>query len=120
VKVSVPESLRRPPKRQRACAINGTNLRRFVAACLFLFLIASSSQADEWVTPKNPERGYKLLGRVVLNVEIRADGTVKRAWPAASGIRAPAAWRAAKAAKRLTFRRGAERTIQMPVTVYLK
>ena len=120
MKVSVPENLRRLPKRQGGRAINGTKLRRFVAACLFLFLIASSSQADEWVTRKNPKPGYKLLGQVILNVEVRADGTVKRAWPAAAGVRPGTAWRAAKAAEQLTFRPGAERTVKMPVTVYLK
>ena len=77
------------------------------------------AQADEWVTPKNPKHGYRLLGRVILVVEIRADGTVKRAWPAAASVHSRAAWRAAHAAQELTFRPGSERTMRLPVTVYL-
>ena len=93
---------------------------------LFFVLIAALSlgagnfaQADEWVTPKNPKHGYRLLGRVILVVEVRADGTVKRAWPAAASTHSRAAWRAAHAAQELTFRPGSERTMRVPVTVYL-
>jgi hypothetical protein len=92
---------------------------------IFFALIAALSlgsgnfaQADEWVTPKNPKHGYKLLGRVILMVEVRSDGTVKRAWPAAASVHSRAAWRAAHAAQTLTFRPG-ERTMRLPVTVYL-
>jgi len=77
------------------------------------------AQGDEWVTPKNPKHGYRLLGRVILVVEVRADGTVKRAWPAAASTHSRAAWRAAHAAQELTFRPGSERTMRVPVTVYL-
>jgi hypothetical protein len=101
-------------------------MRRLRQRKVFFALIAGLSlgaanlaQADEWVTPKNPKHGYRLLGRVILMVEIRADGTVKRAWPAAASTHSRAAWRAAHAAQELTFRPGSERTMRLPVTVYL-
>lgn len=86
---------------------------------LISFIGANPVNADEWVTPKNPKHGHRLLGRVILMVEIRADGTVKKAWPAAMSTHSRAAWRAAHAAQELTFPRGADRTVKMPVTVYL-
>jgi hypothetical protein len=81
--------------------------------------LISSAYADQWVTRKAPKHGPKLLGRVILTIEIRADGTVKKAWPSGGNVRVPAAWRAARAAEELTFPAGSPRTFRLPVTLYL-
>ena len=96
----------------------GANWRKGLALLVALAM-ATFARADQWATPTNPKHGHKLLGRVVLTIEIRADGTVKRVWPTAASVRTSAAWRAARAAKELTFPRGAPRKVQLPVTVYL-
>jgi hypothetical protein len=117
VKVSKREDGAWRVKRRTTRALDFTRL--FIVTAALLLATIFPAQGDEWVTKKNPKHGYKLLGRVILMVEVRSDGTVKRAWPAAANVRSRAAWRAAQAAQTLTFRPGSERTVRMPVTVYL-
>lgn len=104
-------------KKARASVVCSTMLIALVA--VIAFATENTAEADEWVTPKNPKHGYRLLGRVILMIEIREDGTVKKAWPAKANTHTRAAWRAAHAAQELTFPPGSERIVKVPVTVYL-
>jgi hypothetical protein len=90
-----------------------------VLIAMFAALSTFSVQADQWVTPKTPKLGHQYLGRVVFHVEIRPDGTVKRAWPAQSGVPPKVAWRATRSVKELKFQPGSERTAKIPVTIFL-
>src|ERR1051325_6806374 len=80
--------------------------------------LALSAHADQWVTSKAPKVGHKLLGRAIFAVQIRADGTVKEAWPLASSVSSRVAWRATKSVKQLRFLPGAARTAKVPVTIF--